>query len=128
MRIDAAEQKQHEPRSGAGLMLWIGFLLPPIAWAMQMEALWLTSEWGCDKSEFKWNHVVAISALVISIVGVLIAWRQGRAGANTPEATTIERPQTRDFMSLLGTVLGILFTVLIFAQYLPTLMGVPCSK
>jgi len=109
-------------------MLWLGFVLPPLAWAGGMEALWLTSEWGCDKSEFKWNHVVAITALVLAILGTIIAWTQGRATANTPEPTTIERPRTRDFMSLLGTVLGVLFSVLIVAQYLPTLMGVPCSK
>jgi hypothetical protein len=128
MKVDATELKKKEPRSGAGLMLWIGFILPPLAWAMEMEAIWLTTEWGCDRSEFKWNHVVAIIALLISIVGVLIAWTQGRATANTPEATTIEQPSTRDFMSIVATVLGILFTMLIFAQYLPTLMGVPCSK
>jgi hypothetical protein len=128
MKVDAAELKKREPRSGAGLMLWIGFILPPLAWAMEMEAMWLTTEWGCDKSEFKWNHVVAIVALLISIVGVLIAWTQGKATAETPASTTIEQPTTRDFMSIVATVLGILFTMLIFAQYLPTLMGVPCSK
>jgi len=128
MKVDAAKQKETLPRSGAGLMLWIGFILPPLAWAMEMEAMWLTTEWGCDKSEFKWNHVVAIIALLISIAGVFVAWTQGRATANTPEATTIEQPSTRDFMSIIATVLGVLFTMLIFAQYLPTLMGVPCSK
>ena len=128
MKVDAAELKKKEPRSGAGLMLWIGFILPPLAWAMEMEAMWLTSEWGCDKSDFKWNHVVAIIALLISITGVLIAWTQSKATSDTPESTTIEKPSTRDFMSIVATVLGILFTMLIFAQYLPTLMGVPCSK
>jgi hypothetical protein len=128
MKVDVAELKKKEPRSGAGLMLWIGFILPPLAWAMEMEAMWLTTEWGCDKSEFKWNHVVAIIALLISIAGVLIAWTQSKATPDTPESTTIEKPGTRDFMSIVATVLGILFTMLIFAQYLPTLMGVPCSK
>lgn len=128
MKVDTAKQKETLARAGAGLMLWIGFILPPLAWAIEMEAMWLTTEWGCDKSEFKWNHAVAIIALLISIAGVFIAWTQGRATANTPEATTIEQPSTRDFMSVVATVLGILFTMLIFAQYLPTLMGVPCSK
>jgi hypothetical protein len=128
MKVNAAKLKDNPPRSGAGLMLWIGFILPPLAWAMEMEAMWLTTEWGCDKSEFKWNHVVAITALLLSIVGTLIAWTQGKATANTPEPTTIEKPSTRDFMSIVATALGILFTMLIFAQYLPTLLGVPCSK
>jgi len=58
----------------------------------------------------------------------LIAWTQGKASASTPEPTTIEKTSTRDFMSLVATVLGVMFTLLIAAQYLPTLMGVPCSK
>jgi uncharacterized membrane protein len=109
-------------------MLWIGFILPPLAWAIEMESMWLTTEWGCDKSDFKWNHVVAIAALLISVIGVFIAWTQGKSGSKTPEATTIETARTRDFMSIVATVLGVLFTMLIFAQYIPTLMGVPCSK
>lgn len=128
MKADAAKITENPPRSGAGLMLWIGFILPPLAWAMGMEAMWLTTEWGCDRSEFKWNHAVAIIALLISIAGVFIAWTQSKATADTPEATTIEKPGTRDFMRIVATVLGVLFTMLIFAQYLPTLMGVPCSK
>lgn len=128
MKVDAAEQKQHEPRSGAGLMLWLGFVLPPLAWAMEMQAMWLTSEWACDTMEFKWNHIVAVIALALALTGTFIAWTQGRAGARTPEPTTIETPETRDFMSILGSVLGLLFIALIFAQWLPTLTGVPCSK
>jgi hypothetical protein len=31
-------------------------------------------------------------------------------------------------MGLLGVVLAIFFTVVIFAQWLPTLVGVPCGK
>ena len=128
MKIDAAKLEKRSPRSGAGLMLWIGFVLPPLAWAIGMESLWLTSEWACDKADFKWNHVVSISALLISIAGVLIAWTQGKASPATPDSTTIETPGTRDFMSIVATVLGVLFTMLIFAQYLPTLMGMPCSR
>jgi hypothetical protein len=31
-------------------------------------------------------------------------------------------------MGLLGVVLAVFFTVVIFAQWLPTLVGVPCGK
>lgn len=128
MKVDAAGQKKHEPRSGSGLMLWIGFIIPPLAWAMEMEAIWLTSEWGCDRMDFKWNHVVAVVTLLLAIAGTFIAWTQGKASRSTPAATTIETPETRNFMSVLGTVMGLMFIMLIFAQWLPTLTGVPCSK
>ena len=130
MKKRAEKQKEQidKKNAGAGLWLWIGFLLPPIAWAAEMQAMWLTSEWSCAVSRFGWNHVVAIVALVLSIAGTVIAWKFGKAASRTPEATVVEEPQTWNFMSILGTVLGIYFTLVIFAQWLPTLVGVPCGK
>jgi len=115
-------------RAGAGIWLWIGFLLPPIAWAMQLQAMWLTSEWGCAVSRFGWNHVVAIIALILSAAGTLMAWSFGKAGRETPRSTVVEEPRTWNFMSIAGTVLGVYFTLVILAQWLPTLTGVPCGK
>jgi hypothetical protein len=126
----AEKEKENIDRAkaGAGLWLWIGFLLPPIAWAAQLQALWLTSQWGCAVDRFGWNHVVAIAALILSAAGTYIAWTLGKAEPGTPEPTLVKEPQTWNFMSILGTVLGVYFTVVIFAQWLPTLTGVPCAK
>lgn len=130
MRKKAQDEKKNidKDQAGAGIWLWIGFLLPPIAWAVQMQALWLTSEWGCAVSRFGWNHVVAIIALILSAAGTVIAWTFGKAASSTPDSTLVKEPRTWNFMSITGTVLGVYFTVVIFAQWLPTLLGVPCSK
>ena len=37
---------------------WIGLLLSASAWAAQLQALYLTSEYGCDGGGFTWNDVV----------------------------------------------------------------------
>jgi len=126
-----AETIKAEPKkidAGVAFRLWIGMLLPPAAWAVQLQTLWLTSEYGCKTSDFFWNHVVSIIALAVSIVGGLVAvreWRSAGAETNDDDAT---RKSRRLFMAMIGIMTGSLFTIVIFALWLPTLMGVPCEK
>ena len=39
-----------------------------------------------------------------------------------------EAGSRRRFMAMVGVMSGALFTLVIFAQWLPTLLGVPCDK
>jgi hypothetical protein len=124
--------EQHNEPSDAGTRVkfwqWVGILLPPIAWGAQLQALYLTSEYGCRDLDLTRNHVVSVAALVFSIVGGIIA--NGQRPSGDHESNVEEgRPAARKrFMGLLGVVLAVFFTVVIFAQWLPTLVGVPCGK
>ena len=128
MKGDKQKGRIDKEKGGAGVWLWVGFLLPPTAWASQLQAMWLTTEWSCAVSRFGWNHVVAIVALILSASGTFIAYSFGKASPRTAESTVVQEPRTWNFMSIAGTVLGLYFTVVIFAQWLPTLVGVPCGK
>ena len=113
---------------GRALRLWTGMLLPPAAWATQVQVLWLTSEYGCFTSDFTWNHLASGIALLFAVVGLVIAlveWRSANGGTDDDDASLSSR---RRFMVLIGIMMGALFTVVIFAQWLPTLTGVPCDK
>ena len=113
---------------GRDLAFWIGMLLPPVAWALQLQTLYLTSEFGCYMSNFVWNHVVSAGCLVLSIVGGLVAWSRWR-GHETDAADDAADPGSRKrFMAMLGLLSGGLFTLAIIAQWLPTIVGVPCEK
>jgi hypothetical protein len=115
----------HKTDIAGALQLWIGLLLPPAAWAMQMEALYLSSEYGCASRDFTWNHVVVVCGLVLSIIGLFTAWRQWSRSDSPSDDPGMS---LRGFMSTLGMLSGALFTVTIIAQWLPTLTGVPCDK
>ncbi len=113
---------------GTAFRLWVGLLLPPAVWAIQLQVLWLTSEYGCVTADFTWNHVTSVAALLFSLAGVWIAFGEWRAaGGGTDDDNATQRSRRR-FMALVGILGGALFTVLIFAQWLPTLVGVPCDK
>jgi len=110
------------------LRLWVGLLLSPLVWAAQMQTIYLTSEWACYAKDYTWNHAVAITSLVLSAFGVWVAFSEWKATGGGTEDETSNADSRRRFMTVLGMLLGALFTLLIFAQWLPTLMEVPCSK
>ncbi|MBV9214746.1 MAG: hypothetical protein JO053_01110 [Acidobacteria bacterium] len=115
-------------RPGKDLLLWIGLLLPPAVWITQLQTVYLASEYGCSTSNFKWNHVVSLFCLLLAVTGGIIA-RQGGSMANEQEELKGEKTATTTrFMSIMGMVLAGLFSTLIFAQWLPTLIGVPCFR
>ena len=106
--------------------LWVGMLLPPMVWSTQLETLYLTSEYGCFSNDFLWNHVVSVIAIVVSLTGTFVAWRHWHSGRSDETGEMV--PSRKQFMALLGILTGSLFTLVIIAQWLPTLMGVPCDK
>jgi hypothetical protein len=123
---DEANSKFSSTRSQFGL--WLGFLLPPGSWAIQLQTVYLTSEAGCLSGDFTANHLVSIFAILFSIVGGAISWRnwlEAGKGWQSEKGSATDRSR---FLSILGMLNAGLFALLIFAQWLPTLLGVPCDK
>jgi hypothetical protein len=127
MSIDAAHFEKDRNTRG-NFWRWTGILLPPIAWAIQLQAVYLTSEKACGDLNFTWNHLISAIAVASAIIGGAIAWGYWPAGDY--EATKEKgKPEVRKrFMGILGVALSIFFAVVIFAQWLPTIVGVPCGK
>ena len=109
-------------------MLWVGFLLPPAAWALQLQTLYLLSQYACATGDLLPNHIAAAIALILSLTGGAISWRNWqKAGSEWPSENAGVIPRSR-FLSSLGLLSSALFSATIFAQWLPTIMGVPCGK
>jgi hypothetical protein len=123
-----AKKIPHDSDTKGNFARWVGLLLAPVAWSVQLEALWLTSEYGCLDGNFNWNHIVAAAALACSILGGIIAWNyipEGAYEASKEKGTPRVRKR---FIGYLGVALSIEFSILIIAMWLPTLFGVPCHK
>jgi hypothetical protein len=110
------------------IRLWTGILLAPIAWGVQLQSVYLSSEYGCFAGNFTWNHILSAIALFAAMIGGAIAWREWNAAGASTEAEGRDRMSRRRFMALIGILGSALFSVTIFAQWLPTLTGVPCGK
>jgi hypothetical protein len=107
-------------------LLWLGMLLPPVAWSAVMEAVYLTDVYTCAGSAVRWSHISSTTGLIFCVLGGFIAW-QSMPQKAVSDAKTV--PISRSlFMAWLGVALAFLFGLLIVAQWLPILYGVPCSK
>jgi hypothetical protein len=129
--VEMAKKVKAKPKMidiGATIRLWIGMLLAPIAWAVQLQLVYLTSEFGCFTSDFTWNHVFSGLMLVVAIFGGAIAWLEWVATGATTNDEGADPVSRRRFMALIGILISALFSVTIVAQWLPTLMRVPCGK
>jgi hypothetical protein len=128
---DDAVKNTHDvtkhPTTG-NLGRWIGLLLPAAAWATDLQALYLTSEYGCVSANFTWNHVTTFASLAASIAGGIVSWMYIPAAPLDPLDHIESRISHKRFLGILGVILSIFFSVVIVAQWLPTLIGVPCHK
>jgi hypothetical protein len=122
-----AEHFENDRNTRGNFWRWVGILLPPIAWGIQLQAVYLTSEKGCGDLNFSRNHLISAIAVASAIIGGAIAWGYWPAGDY--EATEAGKPDARKrFMAMVGVTLSIFFAIVIFAQWLPTIVGVPCGK
>jgi hypothetical protein len=122
------EVKKEFSRKSGQFWLWLGLLLPPAAWAIQLQTVYLTSNYGCHSQDFIPNHVVSVVAILLCLTGGAVSWRNwSKSGGGWKSEEAGETGRSR-FMSILGMLVAGLFTLTIFAQWLPTLVGVPCDK
>lgn len=123
-----ANAEQELSKKRGEFWLWIGFLLPPIAWGLQLQSLYLASEYACATGNFLPNHIISAVALSLSLIGGFISWQNWQAaGGEWPGEKAGVIPRSR-FLTALGLLTCALFSTTIFAQWLPTITGVPCGK
>ena len=68
------------------IILWTGFLLPPIAWSIYLEALYLLSDYVCAGGNMLPNHIVSAAFLVVSLIGLAVSWSNWtKSGAVWPD-------------------------------------------
>ena len=107
--------------------LWIGLLLPPAAFLLNLELAYALVPTACSTNNLLLVHVVHLVCLALAGFGGLTAlryWR--RSGATWPGGQGGRLSRTR-FMSGIGLLLGLLFALVILAQWIPSLMLNPCQ-
>jgi hypothetical protein len=120
------EEKRDELGTRSKWLLWIGMLLPPAAWSVAMEAVYLTDVYTCSGWAIRSSHISSAAGLIFCIIGGFVAWKaMPQRTGDSPEPLPLSRSV---FMSVLGIALAVLFGLLILAQWLPVIYGVPCSK
>ena len=102
-------------------LLWLGLLLPPLAWTVQMAAMYTAQPWQCLHPEgISVSDSTSLLAALAALAGGAVAWvgrRKSLASASQPAEQQL-RSRAR-FMSSLGVALCVLFLLVIIAQWIP---------
>jgi hypothetical protein len=100
-------------------LIWTGLLVPPIAWAFQLQANYVLVSVTCQQGS-RWPlYLVTLIALLITLAAGFGAWRalvrvNGSYSEDGGSPASVAR-----FMSILGLMTSALFLLVIIAQAVP---------
>ena len=110
------------------LVLWGGLLLGPVAWISHQQVSYLLVYWACGSGGMFVFHVLTILLLLLAGLGVYLAWTAWRhSGPEWADEGGTVSDRSR-FLALTGLLLNGLFSLVILAQWLPTLLVDPCVR
>ena len=102
----------HEPMARpSSSRLWIGMLLPPLAWLVDLQTRYALVPYACTHGAEWLLLIVMCFTATLSLLGAFSGWR-GRAVA-------FEKTPRVAFMSMSAILLGIFFAVVILSSTIP---------
>jgi hypothetical protein len=107
--------------------LWIGVLGAPAAWGLQLDIGYAMPPGLCHLGSNWPEYALSIICILIALTGAFLSYRQYAAVGGSPEQTDGGPLARRRFLGALGTVVSLLFTMVIIAQSLPAFFFDPCS-
>jgi hypothetical protein len=116
-------------KEGAGpAALWAGVLAAPLAMLTQLQINYALVNPACGAGR-EWKlHLVALLALLVTVGGGLLSWRNWqRAGAVWEDESAGVLPRSR-FMAAIGVMISILITLVVIAQWIPIFIHGPCER
>jgi hypothetical protein len=115
------------PDKGIIRALWAGVLIPPVAFLVNLEVAYALVPVACGARTVVLVHVVHLVSLALTVFAGVVAWRTWqRSGAIWPggEGGRLGRTQ---FLAGMGILMGLMFAVVILAQWIPSFILDPCQ-
>lgn len=107
--------------------LWIGVLLAPFAFLLNLEISYALVPWACSTGQLFWPHVASCGSLLLALLGAFTAWRNWqKTGREWQSETGSARARSR-FMAILGLLMSGLFSLVILAQWIANFIIDPCQ-
>jgi hypothetical protein len=98
---------------------WLVLLLPPVAWAIALGAMFSVTDESCARGSHTALWVIVGGCAVLAIAGAPLAWRERR------HADQGDIDRTR-FMMELALGLSALFSLIVLMNAIPILLLSPC--
>lgn len=107
--------------------LWVGLLLAPIAFLVNLEAAYALVPTACSSHQEIPVHLVHLACLLLALYGLVTAWRGWKVlGATWPSEEGDSLARSR-FLAGTGLLVSAMFVLVILAQWIPSFMLDPCQ-
>lgn len=109
--------------------LWAGVLAGPVAFLLLLTVNYVYVEWACARSRWWPMHVAAALALAVTVLALLLSWRNwvaaGRVWPTDDEPGSASRAR---FLAALGVLTSGGFVLVMIAQWIPVMILGPCQR
>ena len=105
--------------------LWAALLAGPVVWAVQFQAVYALAAWAGDGGPQWTLYVVSLFALLAAAGGGYVGGRAWRALGGWPSGSGEPDLNRARLMAALAMTSGLLFAIVIFAQWVAMLMLPP---
>jgi hypothetical protein len=110
----------------AKLLYWAGVALGPLAWGLNLQAVYAFAHFSCEKTRMSGGILSAV-LIIVALAGTAMSARAVRRGAGA-EWTDAQGGGPRTFMAWLGVGTGVMFALVIANQLAASLMIGPCLR
>src|SRR4051794_1048378 len=119
-----AETNQPPAPAPRDVGLWAGLLAGPVAWVIELQAVYALAEWACKSGNMVPLHLTVLACLLVALAGVWISLSHARpprpAGAADGGDARVR------LMAALGMMTGGLFALVILAHWIAVMLLGPC--
>jgi hypothetical protein len=123
----AVDPRTDVPDKGIIGALWIGLLVPPTAFLINLEVAYALVPTACGTRSVLLVHLVHLASLALAVYGGVVAWRTWRRSGATWPGGNGGRISRTQFMAGIGALTGLMFAVVIVAQWIPSFILDPCQ-
>jgi hypothetical protein len=99
-------------------VLWTAVLAGPVAWAVQLQAVYTLAAPVSEGGLPAWLHLTSLVCLLAATAGAWLGWRGWRTVGGWPSERDEPRAGRVRLLTVLGVLTSLLFSVVIVAQWL----------
>lgn len=127
MSDELTQEAEARPRMGVNACLWIGVLLPPLIWAIQMQLIYWAVRGACVRESNIRLYSVTTVALLLIVGSGMCAWFGSGRSRGREQAEWGAVISNSRFMFALGILSCAVFFLAVIAQGVALTIFNPCQ-
>ncbi len=115
-----------QTRLGRDFALWISILLGPIAWFLNFQIIYGFAAVACKTGKLRMFVSCGVTLAIVLLGLILSIWLLMTSRHSEPDELTQRLANRAHFMAAVGLLTNIMFSLVIIAQIIASVMVDPC--